>query len=119
MRNRWQVESEAGIPAGSARERPLPRLDAKVPVERLRLLLAYDGRAFGGWQSQPTGAGVQDYLRQAFGTITRLDLPVIGSGRTDAGVHALGQVAHVDVPAGRYSTETWQRAINANLPGAV
>lgn len=119
MRSRWLVESKLAIAAGAACERPLPPLDANLPTERLRLLLAYDGRAFSGWQSQPTGEGVQDHLRQALGAITRFDLPVIGSGRTDAGVHALGQVAHVDVPAGRYSMETWQRALNANLPGPV
>ncbi len=86
---------------------------------RLRLTLAYDGAAFRGWQSQPGGGAVQDVLQEAF---TRLaggvDVPVQGSGRTDAGVHALGQVAHADVPTGRDPSE-WQRALNAILPEAL
>jgi tRNA pseudouridine38-40 synthase len=113
------VGSKLAIVAVTACERPLPPLGVGSPRQRLKLLLAYDGRAFRGWQSQPNGEGVQDHLRHALGVITRFDLPVVGSGRTDSGVHALGQVAHVDVPAQRYSMEIWQRALNAHLPGAV
>jgi tRNA pseudouridine38-40 synthase len=89
------------------------------PSERLKLVLAYDGRPFSGWQSQPSGNGVQDHLRVALRAVSSLDLPVVGSGRTDAGVHALGQVAHVDVPPGRYAPDTWRRAINAHLPATI
>lgn len=87
---------------------------------RLRLTLAYDGACFRGWQSQPGGGAVQDVLQEA---VSRLAgghrVSVQGSGRTDAGVHALGQVAHADVPAGRGAPQFWLRALNAMLPDAV
>ena len=82
-------------------------------------MLAYDGRPFSGWQSQPNGNGVQDYLQAALRAISNLDLAVVGSGRTDAGVHALGQAAHVDVPPGRYPPDVWRRALNAHLPATI
>lgn len=87
---------------------------------RLKLTLAYDGAAFRGWQSQPGGGGVQDVLQSA---LTRLAgggaVSVQGSGRTDAGVHALGQVAHADVPDGRGGAAFWSHALNRVLPPAV
>jgi tRNA pseudouridine38-40 synthase len=89
------------------------------PLERLRLTIAYDGTGFAGWQSQPNRNGVQDHLETAFQTILDQKVRVHGSGRTDAGVHALGQVAHVDVPAGKFPPEVWCLALNANLPADV
>lgn len=84
---------------------------------RLRLTLAYDGAAFRGWQSQPGGGAVQDVLKEA---MTRLaggtPVDVQGAGRTDAGVHAFGQVAHADVPVKRGGVCFWPRALNAILP---
>ena len=59
---------------------------------RLRLLIAYDGRLFRGWQSQAGGDAVQDRVEQAFMRVGGQRIVVHGSGRTDAGVHALGQV---------------------------
>jgi tRNA pseudouridine38-40 synthase len=85
-------------------------------VERLRLVVAYDGRPFAGWQSQANARGVQDCLESAFEKITGTHLTVHGSGRTDSGVHATGQIAHVDVPAGKHTAAVWQAALNANLP---
>jgi tRNA pseudouridine38-40 synthase len=82
-------------------------------------VLAYDGHPFSGWQSQPNGNGVQDHLKAALRAVSKLDLAVVGSGRTDAGVHALGQVAHVDVPPGRYPPDVWRRALNAHLPATI
>jgi len=67
---------------------------------RLRLDLAYDGTEFVGWAAQPGQRTVEDTLAIALGTVLRLD-PVprlVVAGRTDAGVHATGQVAHLDVP---------------------
>jgi len=86
---------------------------------RLRLLLAYDGTAFQGWQSQPSGITVQDALERAVLTLTGERCTVHGSGRTDSGVHALGQVAHVDVPKERLLISSWEGALNGHLPKQV
>lgn len=85
---------------------------------RLRILVTYDGRPFSGWQSQANGDGVQDYIEAAIAKIVGKPVRVHGSGRTDAGVHARGQVAHFDVPA-MHSVARWQIALNANLPPGV
>lgn len=87
---------------------------------RLKLTLAYDGACYRGWQSQPGGGSVQDVLQEKMASIAGgASVSVQGSGRTDAGVHALGQVAHADVPDGRGSPREWQRALNAVLPPSV
>ncbi len=86
---------------------------------RLRLLIAYDGCAFEGWQSQPSGNTVQDVLERAVATLAGHRCPVHGSGRTDAGVHAAGQVAHVDVPSARLHLNAWLGALNGHLPRTV
>lgn len=86
---------------------------------RLKLLLAYDGRLFRGWQSQAGRDGVQDRLEQAFVRVGGQRVVVHGSGRTDAGVHALGQVAHADVPRGFLPAAKWHAALNANLPPEI
>lgn len=86
---------------------------------RLRLLVAYDGGEFKGWQSQPSGHTVQDVLEKAVAGLAGVRCIVHGSGRTDSGVHALGQVAHVDVPDGRLSIESWEGALNGHLPRGV
>jgi tRNA pseudouridine38-40 synthase len=85
---------------------------------RLKLIVAYDGAPFAGWQSQSHRNTVQDHLERAFGRITGGAVRVHGAGRTDAGVHAFAQCAHVDVlkflPADR-----WIKALNALLPPAI
>jgi len=71
---------------------------------RLRLDLSYDGTGFSGWASQPGRRTVQSVLTEALRIVLRLPEPrLVVAGRTDAGVHASGQVAHLDVPA-----EAWQ-----------
>ena len=92
-----------------------------TPSNRLRLLIAYDGRPFDGWQSQARGNTVQDHLESALGRLCGGPrVPVHGSGRTDAGVHARGQVAHADVPDhARLTPERWRVALNAHLPTAI
>jgi tRNA pseudouridine38-40 synthase len=85
---------------------------------RLKLIVAYDGAPFAGWQSQSHRNTVQDHLDRAFERVIGGAVRVHGAGRTDAGVHAIGQCAHVDVskflPADR-----WIKALNALLPSAI
>ena len=89
---------------------------SRRPTRRLRLVIAYDGSGFRGWQSQAHGDTVQDCLEKAFASVTGQEIRVHGAGRTDSGVHALGQCAHADVPAGRLTAATWLKALNALLP---
>jgi tRNA pseudouridine38-40 synthase len=89
------------------------------PLERLKLTVAYDGRPFSGWQSQPNQNGVQDHLKRAFSQIASAPVKLRGAGRTDSGVHALGQVAHVDVPHHKLSPARWTLAVNAHLPAEI
>ena len=63
-------------------------------MQRYFIYLAYDGTAYHGWQIQPNGASVQECLMKALSTLLRREVEVVGAGRTDAGVHALGQVAN-------------------------
>ena len=86
---------------------------------RLKLIVAYDGTPFAGWQSQAGGNTIQDYLEAAFRTVCGEAVRVHGSGRTDAGVHALAQCAHVDVPAATLVPERWVHALNASLPPKI
>jgi len=83
------------------------------------MLIAYDGRPFRGWQSQATKDAVQDHLEAAFANTIGEKVSVQGSGRTDAGVHALAQIAHADVPADRLEVAAWQGALNNFLPPEI
>lgn len=64
---------------------------------RYFLILSYDGRAYHGWQTQPNGVSVQETVEQALSTLLRVPTPIVGAGRTDAGVHARKMAAHFDV----------------------
>jgi len=86
---------------------------------RLKLTIAYDGSAFAGWQSQKHGNTIQDRLEAAVQRVVGKRLPVHGAGRTDAGVHATGQCAHVDLPDRSHSPDEWQRILNALLPPQI
>ncbi len=89
-------------------------------MPRLKLTLAYDGRPWKGWQSQSSGDTIQDQLEAAFQDLTSHHCNVQGSGRTDTGVHALAQVAHVDVPdALQLKPDAWIRAMNVRLPHSI
>ena len=87
--------------------------------QRLKLIVAYDGTAFAGWQSQASGNTIQDHLEAALKNLIGEPVRVHGAGRTDAGVHALGQCAHVDVPAKKWPPDRWVHAINASLPVTI
>ncbi len=83
--------------------------------QNYQLTIAYDGSAYHGWQIQPQGPTIQGTIEKAVSTITRQNCRLMASGRTDAGVHAYGQVAHVlidtQIPASRL-----QKGINSLLP---
>ena len=86
---------------------------------RIALGLEYDGSNFCGWQSQANGCGVQDALEAALRAFTGASLARAQcAGRTDAGVHALAQVAHIDTNVSR-EDNSWVRGTNAHLPTGV
>lgn len=90
-----------------------------MPFSRnIKLTLAYDGSAFQGWQAQATGRTVQGVLEEALAKILGGTPRTIAAGRTDAGVHALGQVANVRTGA-TITVEALKRALNALLPEDV
>ena len=87
---------------------------------RLMLTVAYDGRPFKGWATQPHGKTVQDYLQRAISEVAKQEVRIHGSGRTDTGVHALGQIVHFDAPEGlSMNPFNWVPAINTKLPPAI
>ena len=73
------------------------RSEKAVPkISRWRCLCAYDGTEYAGWQKQPSGDSVQNAIEYALGEIFQSSIKTVGAGRTDAGVHAKGQVFHFD-----------------------
>ncbi len=64
---------------------------------KYKLIIAYDGTAYNGWQIQPHSISVQETIQKALSIFLRQEIHIIGSGRTDTGVHALGQVAHFSI----------------------
>ena len=84
----------------------------------MKLIVAYDGSTFAGWQSQTGGNAIQNHLEAALAKIAGEKVRLHGAGRTDAGVHALGQCAHVDVTT-RLSANSLRAAMNASLPGVI
>ena len=87
--------------------------------QRLKFTVAYAGAAFAGWQSQRHRKTVQDELERAFHKISGAQVRVHSAGRTDAGVHALAQCAHVDLPDRKISSNRWTSALNAGLPDTI
>ncbi|TRZ97177.1 MAG: tRNA pseudouridine(38-40) synthase TruA [Rhodocyclaceae bacterium] len=85
---------------------------------RIALGLEYEGSGFCGWQSQAGGGAVQDALESALSIIADAPTRVVCAGRTDAGVHALAQVAHFDTEAVRPDT-AWVRGVNTHLPASA
>ncbi len=84
-------------------------------MRRIMLRVSYDGTNYCGWQKQPNGITVEETLNRAVSELTGEDIRVIGASRTDAGVHALGNVAVFDtespIPADKFSF-----ALNQRLP---
>ena len=86
--------------------------------DAFKITLAYDGTGFVGWQRQANGVSVQGLLEDALRALDDATVTVHGAGRTDAGVHALGQVASFTLAATSTPRRS-QRALNARLPDAV
>ncbi|MBK9214381.1 MAG: tRNA pseudouridine(38-40) synthase TruA [Chloracidobacterium sp.] len=80
-----------------------------------KLLIQYDGTDFHGWQVQENDRTIQGELERVIGMLVDTEVSVNGSGRTDAGVHAAGQVANVHLPDGKFTAEKLRSAINGNL----
>ncbi|NSL52559.1 tRNA pseudouridine(38-40) synthase TruA [Calidifontibacillus erzurumensis] len=88
-------------------------------MKRLKCTIEYDGTNFSGFQIQPNGRTIQGDFEKVLKTIHKgMDIRIYSSGRTDAGVHARGQVIHFDSPL-VIPTERWERALNALLPNDI
>lgn len=87
-------------------------------ARRWRAVVAYDGGSFDGWQSQPGGNAVQDVIERRLAAVLGQPVRIHGSGRTDAGVHARGQVFHFDAAWG-HGPDKLRRALQAGLPPAI
>ncbi len=99
------------------------RRPSQWPLEegkrRMRLTVAYDGTPYNGWQRQQNGRSVQEELEKALRAMLKEPVEVFGSGRTDSGVHALGQVCHFDISSKSIPAQAFVRALNQLLPHDV
>lgn len=125
MARRW-----LGLSSSTQRRSPTPRLSVDCvsidgnggagPCKRYRAIVAYDGTDFLGFQAQDHRGlpvrTVQGALEAAVQRLVGSSSRVLGAGRTDAGVHASGQVIHVDLSVGRFGVHELHRALNAVLP---
>jgi tRNA pseudouridine38-40 synthase len=90
-----------------------------MPIDKnFKLVIEYDGSAYHGWQRQKADVTIQGKIEAAINKLTGKQISLIGSGRTDAGVHAMGQVANFHCET-RLSPETVQRGLNALLPDDI
>ena len=84
-------------------------------MRNLKITIQYNGSNYCGWQKQPNSLGIQGTIEKAIYEITKENVKITGSGRTDAGVHALGQVANFKIQSS-IPTDRIPKAINAKLP---
>lgn len=85
-------------------------------VNRYFIYLSYNGKPFCGWQIQPNGISVQQSIEEALSTILRHSTPIVGAGRTDAGVHARQMVAHFDSEVPKINLDFLTKKLNRLLP---
>ena len=90
----------------------------RIRMRTLKLTIAYEGTAYVGWQRQPNGSSIQGCLEAALAQIEGAPVAVVGAGRTDAGVHAAGQVASVQLRH-EITPDALLRAVNARLPSDI
>ena len=96
----------------------MPDGPGPAPAGRLALGLSYRGGAYQGWQSQPGGQTVQDHLEAALSAFAAQPITTVCAGRTDAGVHGVNQVVHLDAPVHR-AHFSWVRGCNRFLPSDI
>ena len=87
-------------------------------MRNIKLTIEYDGKEFNGWQKQPNKLNIQGEIEKAISNITKEEIELIGSGRTDAGVHALGQVANFKTSS-NIPIEKMTIAINSQLKNSI
>lgn len=87
-------------------------------IRRIRLLIGYDGTDYSGWQRQNNAPSIQEEIERCLATMTQEDIFLHGAGRTDAGVHAMGMVAHFDTTS-QITEADFLRGLNSMLPGAI
>lgn len=86
-------------------------------MPKVKLVIEYDGSEFYGWQSQKEQPSIQDSIEGALSTIFGRPVAVTGAGRTDSGVHARNQVAHLSIP--EHDTDRLRRSLNGLLPSSI
>jgi tRNA pseudouridine38-40 synthase len=84
-------------------------------MRTIKLTIEYDGTNYQGWQVQPKGLTIQGMIEEKLALLTGETIPLMGSGRTDAGVHAFGQIAHFKTKS-QMDVHSIQRALNSLLP---
>ena len=87
-------------------------------MARIALGISYDGRPWQGWQTQPHRQTVQDTLERAIAEFLTVPTSTVCAGRTDTGVHGLGQVVHLDTTIER-TEQSWVRGVNAHMPASI
>lgn len=87
-------------------------------MKRVKLVVAYDGTNYCGWQVQPNGITIEEVLNKALGSLLKEDIKVVGASRTDSGVHSLGNVAVFDTDT-RIPAEKISYALNQRLPADI
>lgn len=85
---------------------------------RIAVGVEYDGRGYCGWETQTNGPTLQAAVERALSTVANHQVRTVCAGRTDAGVHAIGQVLHFDTPAER-TARGWTLGANSNLPASI
>jgi tRNA pseudouridine38-40 synthase len=84
-------------------------------MRNIKLIIEYEGTNYHGWQIQPKVSSIQQIIQDALARVTKSEVTLIGAGRTDAGVHASGQVANFQTES-KMATDAFQRALNSTLP---
>lgn len=87
-------------------------------TRNIKLLISYDGTDYSGWQKQRNGITIQEEIERCLSIMTTEEISLHGAGRTDAGVHALGMVAHFSTIS-NLKCDTFLRGLNSMLPGAI